>query len=171
MEGRMMHGGMKAGAAFGFLVCAAVAGWCQGPAAKGGEGVFKIEISVKEDSLKTDRYKKWGEFMVEMKIKNISDAEQEIVVWTQQGWSWVSDNPDVLPGTEADKNIPAKIDLKPGEEFEGALELFCDPNKSRPLTFRLGFAPKSESPGTDQSGFGAEQAKVILWSNAVALRE
>jgi hypothetical protein len=161
---------MKAVLAFGLLVCAAASGWCQGPAKENG-AAFKVEISVNQDSLKTETYKKWGEFFVDTKIKNISDAEQEIVVWTQQGWSWVSNNPNVAPGTEAAKNIPAKIDLKPGEEYAGAVELFCDPNKDRPLTFRLGFTPKAELPVSEQSGFGSAQAKVILWSNAVALAE
>jgi hypothetical protein len=159
---------MKAAFAFCFLVGAVVSGWCQGQAAKGDVVAFKVEISVQEDSLKTDRYKQWGEFSVATKIKNTSDADQEIVVWTQQGWSWISDNPDVAPGTEAAKNVPSKIALKPGEEFEGAVEMICDPNKNRPLTFRLGFSPKTDA---DQSGFGSVQAKVILWSNAVALIE
>jgi hypothetical protein len=162
---------MKAVFAFCLMVCGAVSGWCQGQAAKGGGAVFEIAISVNGDSLKTEMYKKWGEFFVDTKIKNISDADQEIVVWTQQGWSWVSDNPDVAPGTEAAKNIPAKIELKPGEEYAGAVELFCDPNKNKPLTFRLGFTPKAETPVSDEAGFASAQNKVILWSNAVALTE
>jgi hypothetical protein len=161
---------MKAVLAFGLLVCAVASGWCQGHA-KADDVDFKIEISVNEDSLKTDMYKKWGEFLVATKIKNISGVEQEIVVWTQQGWSWISDNPDVVPGTEAAQNVDAKIELKPGQEYAGAVELFCDPNKNRPLTFRLGFTPKAALPASDQSGFGSAQAKVILWSNAVALAE
>jgi hypothetical protein len=161
---------MKAVLAFGLLVCAVASGWCQGQA-KGDDVVFKVEISVNEDSLKTDMYKKWGEFLVATKIKNISAVEQEIVVWTHQGWSWVSDNPDVVPGTEAAQNVPAKIALKPGEEYAGAVELVCDPNKNKPLTFRLGFTPKAETPVSDEAGFASAQNKVILWSNAVALTE
>jgi hypothetical protein len=166
-----MHGGLKAAVVFCFLVGAAVSGWCQGPAAKSDAVAFKVEISVQEDSLKTDTYKQWGEFVVATKIKNISDADQEIVVWTQQGRSWISDNPDVAPGTEAAKNGPSKIALKPGEEFEGAVEMICDPNKNRPLTFRLGFSPQTDGPVSEQSGFGSVQAKAILWSNSVALVE
>ncbi len=168
-----MDGGedsMKAVLAFGLLVCAAASGWCQGPA-KGSDAIFKIEISVNQDSLKSDLYKKWGEFLVATKIRNISDADQEIVVWTQQGWSWISDNPNIVPGTEAAQNADTKIELKPGQEYAGAVELFCDPNKDRPLTFRLGFTPKAELPVSDQPGFGSAQAKLILWSNAVALAE
>ena len=97
---------MKAVLAFGLLVCTVASGWCQGQA-KGGD-VFKIEVSVNQDSLKTEMYSKWGEFFVDTKIKNISDAEQEIEVWTQKGWSWVSDNPDVVPGTEALQNVPRR---------------------------------------------------------------
>lgn len=160
---------MKAVLAFGLLVCAVISGWCQGQA-KGGD-VFKIEISVNQESLKSDLYKKWGQFRVDTNIRNTSDAEQEIVVWTQQGWSWVSDNPDIVPGTEAAQNADAKIELKPGEEYAGSVDLFCDPNKDRPLTFRLGYSPKTERPVSDQSGFGSVEAKVILWSNAVALTE
>lgn len=161
---------MKAVLAFGLLMYAVASGWCQGQA-KGSDAVFKIEISVNQDSLKSDTYKKWGEFLVATKIRNISGVDQEIVVWTQQGWSWVSDNPDVVPGTEAAQNADTKIELKPGQEYAGAVQLICDPNKNRPLTFRLGLTPKTEMPVSDQSGFGSAQAKVILWSNAVALAE
>lgn len=161
---------MKAVLAFGLLVCAAASGWCQGHA-KGDDVAFKIEISVNQDSLKTETYKKWGQFLVATKIKNVSDVDQEIVVWTQQGWSWISDNADVVPGTEAAQNADAKIELKPGQEYAGMVELFCDPNKNRPLMFRLGFTPKAELPVSDQSGFGSAQARVVLWSNAVALAE
>lgn len=160
---------MKAVLAFGLLVCTVASGWCQGQA-KGGD-VFKIEVSVNQDSLKTEMYSKWGEFFVDTKIKNISDAEQEIEVWTQKGWSWVSDNPDVVPGTEALQNVPAKIALKPGQEYAGAVEMFCDPNKERPLTFRMGFTPQADRPVSGQAGFGSAEANVIWWSNAAALTE
>src|SRR5450755_1627714 len=61
-KGRMMHGGRKAVFALCFLGCVAVSGWCQGQAAKIVEILFKVEVSVNQDSLKTDRYKQWGEF-------------------------------------------------------------------------------------------------------------
>lgn len=66
---------------FLFVFCIAKMVWCDNQFSKGPESPFKVTISINEDSLNTDFYKKVGRFYVYTKVKNISNKDQEITVW------------------------------------------------------------------------------------------
>src|SRR6266566_4840575 len=109
---------------------------------QGASPSFAVEISIDQASLKTAFYRETGTFYVDTKIKNISATNREIIVWTQYGWSWMSDSPGISPGIEALANYPSSITLKPGQEYHRAIEAHADPHRIGPVTFRLGFAPQ-----------------------------
>ena len=128
---------------------------------------LKVEISVQQDSLRDDFYKKLGRFYVSTKIKNISNENQEIIVWTQYGWCWISNQPEILPGEEATNNIPSHITLKPNEEYGGSVEMFVSPEiKAGSVTFRLGFNPHAEGLAWKTM---PDATKVAIWSNDVVI--
>jgi len=138
-------------------------------ASAGAAPAFQVEIAINEPSVKTDFYKKMGEFFVDTHVTNISDSTQSITVWTQPGWSWVSDTPSITPGTEALKNVPSFVTLKPGQDYKSGAEMFADLHAKRPVTFRLGFVPNTKLPA---SGIpGREKDKDIIWSNPVTLTQ
>ncbi len=110
-----------------------------------------------------------SEFYLETKITNIGATEQEIVVWTQQGWSWMSDTAAVTPGIEALKNVPTRVTLKPNERYNGRVEMFSNSQKTRPVTFRSGFFPQAARPIFGQPGM--EKSEGIIWSNPVKLTQ
>lgn len=131
--------------------------------------VFSVEVSFRQDSLKTEFFRKTGIFFVDTKIKNISNQNQNIIIWTQQGWSWVSDNPAVAPGIEALKNYPVNITLKPGEEYNGGVEMWLNSRRQMgPVTFRQGFVPRAGVPISANPKL-IEKSGGVFWSNAVTL--
>jgi hypothetical protein len=130
---------------------------------------LKIEISINEDSLKTDFYKKVNRFYIDTKIKNIGNTNQEITIWYAYGWSWTSSSTEVSPGHEALKNFPYKVTLKPNEEYTGKVEMISDAVKKRPLTFQLGFFPKAELPLPEFTD--PKKSRDIIWSNTVTLKQ
>jgi hypothetical protein len=152
-----------------FVVFIPLRGWGETQPEKSDGLPFKVEISISKDSLKADFYKKIGAFFVDTKIKNLSNRNQDIIIWTQQGWSWISDNPDVFPGTEALQNIPVHITLKPDEEYIGRVETFTNHRKAKSITFRLGFFPKAERPVSGQPDM--QKSNEIIWSNSVELSQ
>ncbi len=160
---------MKAVFAFFFLACVARSAWCQVQPVKGTESSFRVEVSINEASLRTDVFRRTGMFLVETKVKNISHQDQSITVWQQQGWSWISDNSDVVIGTEAAKNNASKMNLKPAQAYQGAVEMFVDAHKTKPVTFRLGFFPKAKSSISGQPNFVSLHSKELAWSNLVTL--
>lgn len=130
---------------------------------------LKVEISINEDSLKTDFYKETNRFYIDAIIKNISNKDQDIIVWTQAGWSWTSNNQEISPGKEARKNFPTKITLNSNQEYRQGIEIWSDPHKKIPVTFRLGFFPNAELPIPKWTDIDA--SKGIIWSNPVALTQ
>ena len=132
---------------------------------------FKVEIAINRESLDAESYKTYGVFFVETKVLNISDRDQEIIVWTQHGWSWLSSSPKVKPGIEAKKNEPSRITLKSNQDYVSKVAMWSDPHRNiKPVTFRLRFVPKAELP---VSGQRVERNIVkwggTFWSNAVTL--
>jgi hypothetical protein len=128
---------------------------------------FAIEISIDNNSLNTEFYNKTGTFFLDAKVKNISDTNQEIIVWTQYGWSWISDRSEIRPGIEAKKNYPSHITLKPGLEYSRAIEMHSDPQRTGSVTFQLGFYPRAEFPiSTNRDKVKRED---IVWSNLAVL--
>jgi hypothetical protein len=129
---------------------------------------FAIEISIDQHSLKTELYNKYGTFLVDTKIKNISDMNQEIIVLTRYGWSWISDRSEIsVIGLEVKKNNRTLVTLKPGLEYSRAIELQTNHLWTGSVTFRLGFVPWAEFPlSTNRDKVKRED---IVWSNPVVL--
>ncbi len=128
---------------------------------------LSISIGFIAQSLSSPDYTSRGVFFVNTSVKNESDSDQKITVWTQAGWSWLSDNPHVMPGIEALKNAPATITIKPHTSYDSAAEIFIDKSTKLPITFRLGFYPNASVP---VSGMIVKPpANQIIWSNPVTL--
>ena len=130
-----------------------------------GDKRFAVHASIVAESLGSSDYPK-GMFLAETTVTNVSGIDQEIVVWTQYGWSWLSNNKAVQPGIEATKNYPTRSVLSPGQKYVAKVELSANPRSRRPLTFRLGFCPTPEGP---ISGMRNATSQVVAWSNDVVL--
>lgn len=124
---------------------------------------FKISISIDRRSLTTDFYRSTGRFYVDTKIRNISSMDQTITVWTNFGWSWVSDQPDISPGIEALKNYPRLVTLKPRQEYQSRIEMISARHSRKPITFRLGLVPDALKPVSANR----QDYKDVTWSNPV----
>jgi hypothetical protein len=127
---------------------------------------FKVEIALDKASLEGEFYKSQGGFYLDTKVTNISYQEQEIVAWTQYGWSWISSSPQISPGIEALNNVKAQVILKPGQTYDRKVEMFSSSHRLQ--TFRLGFAAKVEVPVSGQSN--GSKGERIFWSNPVTLK-
>ena len=160
---------MKVVFAFFFIICLVQSAWYQTQPAKSHGFPFRVHVSINEASLKTDLYRRRGVFFVDTTVTNISSKDQRIIVWTQQGWSWLSNNANITPGTEATQNNATKITLKPAQAYKGYVEMFIFPHKTKPITFRLGFFPNAEIPISDQPGFASLHRSEIVWSDVVTL--
>ncbi len=147
--------------------------WLLAPSARGEDSalrardVFRVEIFVDADSLNTDLFQSRGVFLVDTSVTNVSGRDQEIIVWSQYGWSWVADNRAVHPGIEALKNILVKKTLRSKQNYSAKVEMISDSGARRPVTFRLGFCPRAERPVTGLKDYGA--AGGAYWSNPVTL--
>ena len=128
---------------------------------------FSIELSIEKDSLQKELFHRLGDFVVDAKITNISGRQQAIVIWTQPGWSWLSDNSVINPDTTATKNYPVRHVLRPGEVYSERLGLVLYPRTQTPTTFRLGFFATPEFPISDNPN--AIPQDQVSWSNAVTL--
>ena len=127
-----------------------------------------IEISIDQNSLRTELYKKYGTFLVDTKVKNIGDTNQEIMVWMRYGWSWTSDSSDIsVDALESKKNYRTPIILRPGQEYSRAIELRNNHQWTGSVAFRMGFVPRAED--IISTSIGKEKRKDIIWSNPVVL--
>lgn len=131
-----------------------------------GNKRFTVRASIVPDSLDSSDYQKRGMFWAETTVTNVSGINQEVVVWTQYGWSWLSNNEAVQPGIEATQNIATRSVLRPGQKYVARLELFASPRSRRPLTFRLGFYPTPERP---IAGLKSAINQGVFWSEDVVL--
>ena len=152
-----------------FIACLPQPAWGDHQPVKRAKAPFKVEISIDADSLHADVYTQRGQFYIDTKITNISTTTQDIVVWTQQGWSWIADTSDVMPDIAAKKNISTHLTLQPHEAHHGRVVMFANPQKARPVTFRLGFFPQAERPISVQPEMATSEA--IIWSNSVRLTQ
>lgn len=126
---------------------------------------FVTTTEISQASLNTDFYQQVGGFYVDVAVKNVSPSSRAITVWTNPGWSWVSDSKDVTTSQEAAQNSPSRITLKPGEAYKGRLEMAADPKGTRPITFRLGFLPDAGRPTMD------DHDPALIWSTPVTLAQ
>ena len=128
---------------------------------------FSVRISINKDSINGAFYENTGTFWVDTAVKDLSSQDRTITIWTQHGWSWISDNPTISPGTEALNNFPTKILLNPGEEYKSRVEIHSDRRKAKPIIFRLGFVPNVDRPAFGVKGI--EKREDVVWSNPVRL--
>jgi len=129
---------------------------------------FSIQLSIDKDyPLQEEMFRRNGYFRVDANITNVSGEEQTIIVWTQPGWSWVSDNPAVQPDTAALKNYPVTHVLQPGKVYSEGVGLWLSPRTQKPVTFRLGFFARPELPVSERPD--AVPQDQLSWSNAVTL--
>jgi hypothetical protein len=124
---------------------------------------FVASAEVNQNSLSADVYKREGRFYADVTVKNVSPSSQIITVWTNAGWSWVTDSKGVVTSQEAAQNFAFPVRLKPGEVYNGRLEMAADPTDTRPITFRLGFISNANRPTMD------DQDPALIWSNPVSL--
>ncbi len=148
---------------------------------------FKVEILIDEKSLSEAVYKtdgflwKAGEpihrcpcslVFVDVKLKNVSNRDQEMIFWTQPAWSFLSSSPEVQPAIDAPgQNIRLRWIFRPNEEYETKVGVWTDAHETKKsLTFRLGFVPRSERPVSAQKDQRVlEKWGGIIWSNEVTL--
>lgn len=155
---------MKTTLALFLLSFVSHAAWSDGASIKGA-APFSVEIVVNVASLEKEFYKSRHVFFVDTKVTNVSHREQEIVTWTQYGWSWRSSSPEVAPGIEALQNVRVRIVLQPGQSYDRPVEMFS--SALRPVTFRLGFVPITEGPISVLPN--PAEYRAIFWSNPVTL--
>lgn len=132
---------------------------------------FKVQISIVRSSLRgTTAFRKYGGFFVDTTVVNTGTHDEHITVWTQYGWSWLSNNPDIHPGIEAAKNYSRKIVLMPGQTYSRWVEVWTSRKSDKPVTFRLGFVPNATLPVSGNTkridGWGG-----VYWSNSVTLHK
>ena len=110
---------------------------------------FEVAAKIDESTLSSDFYQQAGRFYVNATVKNISTSPKNMIVWTNQTWSWVTDDGRVSTSQEAAKNSPSVITLAPLETYQETLEMATDPQGKKPITFRLGFLPTASLPVTN----------------------
>lgn len=114
------------------------------------------------------------DFPVTTTIRNTSDAEEMLVVWTCSYPSqWRPDNSIVKTQViDCAKNVPTRVGLKPGETYASRMYVRVElkspeqrqPEQRQSVTFRLGY-------GTDAYFGTIEPAPTspAIWSNAVTV--
>ncbi len=108
-----------------------------------------------------------GILLIDAVVTNRSGKDQEITVWTQEGWSWVCDSPAFRPAIATLKNESQTIALAPGQQRRSTVILTHDLQQPETTNFRLGFAPQALSPLSTQADGQASGG--ITWSNRVTL--
>lgn len=131
------------------------------------KGPFAVELSIARDSLHKDLFRRRGDFRVQARITNISAEKQTITVWTQRGWSWLSDSPVIHPDTNANQNLSETRVLRPGEIYSEDVRVHFYPRIQKSVTFRFGFFPRARLPISGRPD--AIPRDQIFWSNAVTL--
>lgn len=123
--------------------------------------VFDVRISISP----ADRPP--GILLIDAAVTNRGGENQPITVWTQEGWSWVCDNPAFRPAIDTLKNESRSIVLAPGQQRRSVVTLLQDLNQPGTGSLRLGFAPQPRAPlstQTDVQAYGG-----VTWSNRVEL--
>jgi hypothetical protein len=126
---------------------------------------FATTAKIDQASLKSNFFKQASRFYVEVTVRNTSTVPKTITVWLNPGWSWVTDSKDVGTSQEALMNSPRNTTLQPGEIYKSSIEMWATPKTRRPITFRLGFLPKTQRPVQDA------QDPALFWSNPITLTE
>jgi hypothetical protein len=157
----------------------------RGPSAAAAQPVpFKVEIWINEKRLSEVVYKTDGFLWkagkpvhrcpcslvyVDVKLKNVSNRDQEIIFWTQPAWSFLSSSPEVQPAIDARQNIRLRWIFRPNEEYQTKVGIWTDAHApSKSIEFRLGFVPLAERPVSAQKDQRVlEKWGGIVWSNEI----
>jgi hypothetical protein len=122
---------------------------------------FNVAISVDRRSVSRDK----PCFAVDTVVTNEGKADQEIVVWTNYAWSWISGTNDVFLDISAMQNVRDLKRLKPKQQYRSPLTLCRAPSAKKEIALRLGFVPKAEQPASGQPD--AARRHHVFWSNVV----
>lgn len=128
---------------------------------------LSVHVSIVRDGTKDKSFMKSGTFWVETSVKNSGSKDENITVWTQPGWSWVTDNPAVAPDIEATKNIQTTVTLAPGKAYESRVQMHLVARAKKPIKFRLGFVPNTDRPVSTLPA--NEKPEKVIWSNPLFL--
>ncbi len=111
-------------------------------------GQRKFDVEIKLMPVSTAYAGRNRYFFVDTFVTNITDKDQDVTVWTQTGWSWLSNNPNFSPGIEALKNSPKKITLKPGQNLHRQVEIWTGEHLKNASNnkFKLGFVASATRP-------------------------
>ncbi len=126
----------------------------------------KFAVKIRLEPISTEVRLPGNCLFIDTFVTNTSTQNEEIIVWTQSGWSWLSSNPSFMPGTEALKNSPAKITLKPGQQINRKVEIWVDANISN-NRFKLGFVPVTTRPVSEIRNTKELNPHDIYWSNSL----
>lgn len=124
---------------------------------------LRVAISIRPASLHCTADSGWCSFVANTLVQNTGVATTVITVWTQPGWSWVSDDAGITPDIDALKNAPSRIELEPGEKYSSLVDLGCLRRQSIQHVFKLGFLPNAERPASGLPGI--KISRKIAWSN------
>lgn len=130
---------------------------------------LSVQVAIDKASSQRMSYANQGLFFVKARVSNTGADDANIVTWTQSGWSWVSDNPAVVPNIAALQNASTATTLKPGDVYTYEVDLLCSSQTEGPITFRLGFVPDAKLP-VSTTVPGIAKSNRVIWSNAVTLR-
>lgn len=128
---------------------------------------LSVNISIDNQSSNDDFRKESRSFLINAAVKNTSDHDITLVIWTAAGWSWVSDNPNIIPYIDAKSNLARPERLKPQQVFSFGVPMTY--TSQLPQTFRLGFVPRSGLPAST-SGHPLDEWGGVFWSNQVTLK-
>lgn len=92
---------------------------------------FVSTAEINQASLNATLYKTIGRFYAHVRVKNKGDLPESLTIWTDPGWSWIADSYSVVVDQEAQENSPSQVTLKPGQVYEGNLELAVNPRVVR----------------------------------------
>jgi hypothetical protein len=132
-----------------------------GPAGDAVES-FKVEVSIDRSSFD----KNSTCFLVDARVTNDGNRDEQVISWTNQAWSWVSGTPSIVLNTSAKQNLATRMKLLPKQSHAVKVPI-CRALAAKPATFRLGFVPRAEAPASGQADL--KKWGGVFWSNVVSL--
>lgn len=126
---------------------------------------LEVEISVDKN-----RPPRPGDcFWLDTGITNTGSTDEEIILWTNHAWSWISESAEIVLDTAAIQNVPSHEVLKPRQRYSTKLHVCRLVGPKQPTSFRLGFVPRAELPAAGQNNLARWGG--TFWSNPVTLSD
>lgn len=138
---------------------------CGGVTTSARSPSLRVEISIDQRGMASQ-----GDcFWLDTGVTNTGSTEEEIVVWTNYAWSWISDSADIVLDVGARQNVPSRVVLKPGQRHSAKLNVCRLTGSKKPTTLRLGFVPRAELPAAGQDNLARWGG--VFWSNPLTLSD